>query len=460
MQDKVITRLKADEDAALARLVALLRIPSISTDPAFKDDCARCARHLADDLAAIGFRTELVATTGHEIVLASHHGAGIDKPTVLFYGHYDVQPVDPLDLWHSPPFEPVVRPRADGTREIVARGASDDKGQLMTFVEACRAILAETGALPVNVTLLIEGEEEIGSANLPQFLESRKADLAADIVLVCDTGMWDRRTPAVASMLRGLLGEEVIVRTAGRDLHSGLYGGAVANPLQLLTAALAGLHDAAGRVAIAGFYDGVPEVPAETLDQWAGLGVGESAFLAKVGARVPGGEAGRGTLERIWARPTMEINGITGGYTGEGFKTVLPAEARAKISFRLVGTQDPAVIRAAFRRRMIELLPEGTEVSFLEHGASPGIALDLTGESLKVILGALGDEWQVAPAVIGMGGSIPVVGWFKRLLGLDSFLVGFALDDDNIHAPNEKYDLQSFTRGARSWARILLALGG
>ena len=330
----------------------------------------------------------------------------------------------------------------------------------MTFVEACRAWKGETGGLPVSVTIFFEGEEESGSPSLIPFLKENKELLKADIALVCDTGMWDRETPAVSTALRGLLGEEVIVNAASRDLHSGMYGSAAANPIRILTRILAGLHDDDGRITLPGFYDGVPETPEDIKTMWNGLGFEESEFLGDVGLSIPAGEKDRSVLEQIWARPTCEMNGIIGGYTGAGFKTVIPATASAKVSFRLVGTQDPFAIRKSFRDYVSAQLPADCSVEFLDHSASAAVHLGYEMPQMKKAATALSTEWDKETALIGMGGSIPVVGHFQDILEMESLLVGFAQDDDRIHSPNEKYELKSFHKGARSWARILEALAG
>lgn len=454
----VLSHLDADRDAALERLFALLRIKSISADPAFADDCTKAAEHLAADIATLGFDAQVRPTKGHPAIVANRKSNG-KRPHVLFYGHYDVQPVDPLDLWHRPPFEPVIADHADGRKIIIARGAQDDKGQLMTFVEACRAWIAVTGDLPLDVTFVIEGEEEVGSKNFVPFLEKHKAELAADYALVCDTGMWDRTTPAITTSLRGLVYEEVIVKAANRDLHSGIYGGAAQNPIRVLTRILGSLHDEGGRITIPDFYDGVKDLPPDILAQWKALNLTPESFLKPIGLSVPAGEDGRLMIEQAISRPTCDINGIVGGYTGEGSKTVIPAQASAKVSFRLVEGQEPAKIRAAFRAYVTSKLPADCTAAFLDHSSAPAIALDWTMKPLAAARRALADEWGRDAILIGSGASIPIVADFKRTLGLDSLLIGFGLEDDNIHSPNEKYDLASFQKGARSWARILAALG-
>jgi acetylornithine deacetylase/succinyl-diaminopimelate desuccinylase-like protein len=453
--DAVLARIDADFDNSLERLFALLRIKSISADPAFNDDCAKAARHLADDIATIGFSTEVRPTAGHPAIVGKANGS--DGPHVLFYGHYDVQPVDPLDLWKRPPFEPVVTDHADGRKIIVARGAEDDKGQLMTFVEACRAWKNVTGSLPLNVTILIEGEEEVGSKNFGPFLEQHKSDLVADFVLVCDTGMWDRDTPAITTSLRGLVYDEVRIKAANRDLHSGIFGGGAQNPIRVLTRILGGLHDDDGRVAIPGFYGGVKDLPPDILAQWKGLNLTAEAFLKPIGLSVPAGEKDRLLIEQVSSRPTCDINGIVGGYTGEGSKTVIPAQASAKVSFRLVEGQEPEKIRKAFRDFVTSRLPADCTAEFIDHAGAPAIALDWGMKPLAAAKRALTDEWGKDALLIGSGASIPIVADFKKTLGLDTVLIGFGLEDDNIHSPNEKYDLRSFHKGIRSWARILAA---
>jgi acetylornithine deacetylase/succinyl-diaminopimelate desuccinylase-like protein len=376
----------------------------------------------------------------------------------LFYGHYDVQPVEPLNLWHRPPFEPAVTDHADGRKIIVARGAEDDKGQLMTFVEACRAWKSVTGSLPVDVTIVIEGEEEIGSKNFVPFLEKNKEDLKADFALVCDTSMWDPNTPAITTSLRGLVYEEVKLTCADRDLHSGLFGGAAQNPLRVMAGILAALHDPQGRVTIEGFYDGVHELPPDVKADLMGLDLTAEEFLGGVGLKVPAGERDRMLIEQIATRPTAEINGIIGGYTGQGAKTVIPGQAMAKVSFRLVGAQDPQKVRDSFRAFVRARLPVDCKVEFASFGGAPAIELPFDNPALVKTRAALSAEWGKKAVMVGEGGSIPIVGDFKRVLGMDTIMVGFALDDDRVHSPNEKYDLTSFHKGTRSWARILAAL--
>jgi acetylornithine deacetylase/succinyl-diaminopimelate desuccinylase-like protein len=455
--EKVLSRVDADIDGSLDRLFELLRIKSISADPAYKADCREAAGWCARTLSEIGIEASVRDTIGHPMVVGHYDGAGPGAPHVLFYGHYDVQPVDPVSLWDRDPFDPAVID-VNGEKRIMARGAEDDKGQLMTFVEAARAWMKETGRLPVNLTVLFEGEEESSSPSLLPFLNANAEELKADIALVCDTSMWDRQTPAITTMLRGLLYEEVFIEAASHDLHSGAFGSAARNPIHVLTRILAGLHDDQGRVTIPSFYDGVAEVSPEQKAQWQSLGFDEKEFLGSIGLSIPAGEAGYSVLEKIWARPTAEVNGIVGGYIGEGAKTVIPAKASAKVSFRLVGDQDPEKIRDNFRAFVRERVPTDCKVTFGSHGGDRAVSQPSDSPWVQKTRRALTEEWGRDAALIAMGGSIPIVTQFKRHLGMDSVLVGFGLDDDRIHSPNEKYNLQSFHGGIRSWARILEAI--
>ncbi|MEF3367125.1 M20/M25/M40 family metallo-hydrolase [Methylocystis sp. 9N] len=455
--DAVLSTIDANLDASTERLFDLLSIPSVSTDPAYAQHCLRAANWLKNQLNGLGYEAEVRATPGHPIVVGHAKAKRKDAPHVLFYGHYDVQPPDPLDLWESEPFAPRLAERKEG-QDIVARGASDDKGQLMTFLEACRAYEAN-GGLPCNVTFLFEGEEETGSPSLPAFLAAHKDELsAADLALVCDTGMWNSATPAITVMLRGLAQEEVIVRGPSHDLHSGMFGGPVLNPIHVLAKIIADLHDEEGKVTLPGFYAGVPELPEDIAEQWRNLDFDEKAFLSGIGLTRVGGEPGRGVIEQIWARPTCDVNGIIGGYTGAGAKTVLPAQASAKFSFRLVGKQDPKAVMESFRAFVRERLPTDAKAEFISHGASGALQLPFGSEALNRARRALEQEWGKEAALVGCGGSIPIVGAFKRDLNMDALMIGFALDDDRIHSPNEKYSYTSFHKGTRSWARVLDAL--
>ena len=455
--DPVLNDIDKDLDNALERLFAFLRIPSISTDPTYAGPCRAAAEWLAGDLAAIGFETSVNETALHPVVLAHRPKPG--TPHVLFYGHYDVQPVDPLELWEDPPFEPRLATDAAGNKVIVGRGASDDKGQVMTFVEACRAHIAMNGELPCAVTMLIEGAEENGSQGVPEWVAQNRERLGADIVLVCDTGMWDRKTPQITTSLRGLAYFEVKVTCADRDLHSGFFGGAARNPIHVLSRIIADLHDAEGRVSLPGFYDGVHERPAAVIEQWRGLGLTAEKFLGPIGLSEPAGERNRLPIELVQSRPACDVNGIIGGYTGEGTKTVIAGTASAKISFRLVDDQDPKRIAQAFEAFVRARVPADCKVEVITYKGSRAVSLPFDMPELAVAKAALAEEWGVEAVTLGAGGSIPIVGDFKRILGLNALLIGFGLDDDRIHSPNEKYDLASFHRGTRSWARILAAFG-
>jgi len=454
--EAVLSRIDQDLDHSIERLFALLRIASVSTDAAYKDHCRAAAEHVAKDLRSIGFEATLRPTEGHPVVVGKSNGAS--GPRVLFYGHYDVQPVDPLSLWKTPPFEPRIETLAGGRKIIVARGACDDKGQAMTFIEACRAYKAVTGKLPLPITTMIEGEEECGSQHLFKFVRDNAEEFKLDLALVCDTAMWNAETPAVTTSLRGLVYEEVKVTCADRDLHSGLFGGAAQNPLRLLAKILGAMWDDNGRVVIPGFYDGVNDLPADIKAELAALNLTPEEFLGQVGLKQPAGEKGRLLLEQITTRPTAEINGVVGGYTGEGAKTVIPGEATAKVSFRLVGEQDPQKICDAFRAFVRARMPADCKVEFANFGLAPPLQLSFDNPALGKARRVLAQEWGRKAVAIGAGGSIPIVADFKSVLGMDSLLVGFALDDDRVHSPNEKFDLKCFHKGIRSWARILDAL--
>ncbi|MEC8196248.1 MAG: M20/M25/M40 family metallo-hydrolase [Pseudomonadota bacterium] len=452
--DPVLARIDQNMPEAMNRLFDLLRIKSISTDPAFDADVDAAADWLVKDLQSLGVDAQKRPTTGHPMVVGHIDGPG---PHVLFYGHYDVQPVDPLELWNRDPFDPALED-TDAGQVIRARGASDDKGQLMTFVEACRAWKAEHGSLPCKITFLFEGEEESGSPSLVPFLKENAEELSCDIALICDTGLFESAVPAITTMLRGLLAEDFTITGPSRDLHSGMYGGIAMNPIRVLSGILADLHDDTGAVTLDGFYDDVPELPDDIRAQWQGLNFDHSTYLGDVGLKSPAGEQDRTPLEQIWARPTCDVNGIWGGYTGDGFKTVLPSQASAKLSFRLVGQQDPDKIRASFRAHLESRLPEGFTVEYRSEKGSSASQMSIEDPAFEKARLALSDEWPRPAAYVGCGGSIPIAGFFKEMLNMDSMLIGFGRDDDQIHSPNEKYNVESFHKGTRSWARILAAL--
>ena len=453
--DDVLSHVDRDLDASVERLKSFLRIPSISTDPSFNASCREAADWLVADLCKIGFEAERHDTTGHAMVVAPAMGS--EGPHVKFYGHYDVQPVDPLNLWTNDPFDPQIEETSNGP-VIRGRGTADDKGQLMTFVEACRAWKAVTGTLPVRVSLFFEGEEESGSPSLIPYMNEHSTELQSDLILICDTGMVTRETPSIVTMLRGMVSIQVTIQGPSVDLHSGFYGGTAMNPIRVLSKALGALHDEDGSLTLEDFYEGVPELPSAVKEQWAELPFDGDAFLSSVGLSQSSGERGRNIFEQMWSRPTAEVNGIWGGYTGEGFKTVIPAEASAKVSFRLVGQQDPAKVEQAFRAHIDKFLPPDCTASFKTFGSSPASSFDISNLAFEASRKALTEEWGAPAAYVGCGGSIPIAGHFKEIIGTESLLIGFGQDDDALHSPNEKYDLRSFHKGIRSWVRILAAL--
>ncbi len=456
--EAVLRQADATLEQSRENLFALLRIPSISAQPAHKEDCLRAAEWVQGELEELGFAASIRPTSGHPVVLAQHPGPdGYRGPHILFYGHYDVQPVDPVELWSSPPFEPQLVDGPHGKR-FVARGAVDNKGQMTMFIEALRAWNAVGGGIPARITVLIEGEEEVGSINLDPFLTANRDQLGADLALISDTGMWDIDTPAITTRLRGMAYIELIVRAASRDLHSGLYGGSAINPINALARALGDLTDPNGRIQIPGFYDDVNEVGNAQAMDWAALGFDEPAFLDAVGLERPGGERGRPALERLWARPTADINGIWGGYSGAGAKTVIAAEAGAKISFRLVPHQDPASVVEGFKRFVTERAPTDAKLAFRTFAATPGIEVPTELPFVRAARAVLAEEYGRPAVLIGSGGSIPVVSSFKQTLGIDSLLMGFGLHDDQVHSPNEKFEQRCFHHGIRSHVRLLAKL--
>ena len=452
MLDATLSRIDNEIDQSLNRLFDFLKIKSISTDSKFKQDCDKAADWLVEDLKSFGANAEKHNTDGHPIVTGN---LGPDtSPHVLFYGHYDVQPVDPLELWDTDPFEPTLEKTPSGP-VIRGRGSSDDKGQLMTFVEACRAWVSENGSLPFKVSFFFEGEEESGSPSLIPFMEKHKKEISSDIVLICDTGLFDNKVPAIVTRLRGILKEEIEITGPDKDLHSGLYGGAAANPAKALVNVLSALHDKNGAITIPNFYDGVEELPQNIKNQWRSLKFNHNYFLSEVGLSTLAGESDRSALEMLWSRPTCEINGMKSGYIDEGFKTVLPSQASAKISFRLVSNQDPFKISNSFREMVKSLIPPDCKVSFGNRDASKASQMNTSSPEFEKARQAISQEWDIEAAFIGSGGSIPIAGYFQEITGVDPMLIGFSKDDDQIHSPNEKYDLESFRKGIRSWARVI-----
>ncbi|MFN7021619.1 MAG: M20/M25/M40 family metallo-hydrolase [Phycisphaerales bacterium] len=465
--------LSTNQKQGIQRLVDWLRIPSISTDPAHRADVRRAAEWAADHLRESGLRVEVCETgdlgadgqgSGHPIVMA-YANEQSPGPHVLFYGHYDVQPVDPLELWESNPFEPRIVGSGDGTDDepgerIVARGACDDKGQVAMFLEALRAWKSASGAVAggVRFTVMLEGEEESGSVNLERFLRARAEQLnKCDVCLISDTGMLGRKVPAITYGVRGLVYTEVRLHGANQDLHSGLWGGRAPNPNNDLCRVLAQLWDKDGRVTIPGFYDAVrPISPAERAE-WAGLPFSAADALRRIGLgpEADRGEAGYTALEREWARPTAEINGLCGGYTGPGAKTVIPAFATAKVSFRLVADQDPAKVRDAFFAWCAAKTPPGCRWEFIDHSGGNPATVSTDSKFLEAAIAAVEGATGRRPVLIKSGGSIPVAGMLKAIAGLDTIFMGFGLDDDRVHSPNEKFELACFRMGARSHVRFI-----
>lgn len=459
MSDTSTTTTVADSlsrvrDRHLDQLKQWLRIPSVSTDPERAGEVRRAAEWLRSRLAEAGCGVaEIHDTAGHPIVYGEWMGAP-GKPTILVYGHYDVQPEDPIEQWDSPPFEPTVR---DG--RVYARGASDDKGQVIAHVNALEAHLDAAGTCPVNVKFLIEGEEEIGSPNLEPFLAAERDKLACDAVVISDTAMFSPKIPSVCCGLRGLAYLEVEVRGSGRDLHSGSFGGAVINPANALTQMLAALKDKKGRVTIPGFYDDVRRPAKAERETYRKLPHKDSTFRKAIGAPELSGEKGYSTLERIWTRPSLDINGVWGGFTGEGAKTVIPAVAKAKVSMRLVPGQRPADIERKFKRYMKKLAPDAVKVTVKDlHGGEPWVA-DPSHPALRAAGRALERAFGSEAVFVREGGSIPIVASFARVLKVPCVLMGFGLNDDNLHAPNEKLELLNFHRGNDAAAYLLDELG-
>lgn len=457
----VLSRIDDQLPIATERLMGLLRIPSISTDPAYRDACQDAADWLVADLKSLGVKAQKRITPGHPMVVGHIDGpTGGTGPHLLFYGHYDVQPVDPLALWNSDPFDPQLQD-SDHGKVIRGRGASDDKGQLMTFVEACRAYKDVTGTLPCKITFFFEGEEESGSPSLIPFMHEHADELSADIALICDTSMVAPGVPSIASQLRGMLKDEFTITGPRIDLHSGHYGGPGLNPLREISRLITSFHDTTGRVAVEGFYEGVHEVPDDLLRQWESCGFDEHDYLTSVGYTQPHGEQGYSTLVQQWARPTLEINGLWGGYQGAGSKTVIPSQASCKLTCRLVGDMDPDALRRKIRKHVEEHLSPDAKITWDQDlEGSPAAVMNITRPEFEKARAALSDEWAREAVFTGMGGSIPIAGYFKEILGLDAMLIGFAQEDDAIHSPNEKYNLSSFHKGIRSWARVLDALAG
>ena len=438
-------------DQHLSELMDYLRIPSISTDPAYAGDVARCADWLVEKMSAAGLVAEKVETAGHPIVLGEWLGAP-GKPTILFYGHYDVQPVDPVDLWRYPPFEPTLE-----GENLVARGATDDKGQSFAHLKAVETLMAHRGELPVNVKFIVEGEEESGGEAIETFVtEDAGRRLAADAVVISDSSMLGPGRPSMLAGLRGMCYMEIKVTGPNRDLHSGTFGGAVENPLNALATILGKLKDPdTGRIQVPGFYDDVRELSAEERAEIASLPFDEEDYARELGISEPRGEEGFSTLERTGVRPTCDVNGIWGGYQGAGAKTVLPSFGAAKVSMRLVPDQDPDVIEERFRQFVQEHVPAGVEVEIESHHGAYPVLIEAEGPLADAALRAMEEIWGAPPVRTREGGSIPIVSTFSRVLGCPVLLLGFGLDDDNLHAPNEKFNVGHYYNGIRSTIRLL-----
>jgi acetylornithine deacetylase/succinyl-diaminopimelate desuccinylase-like protein len=453
MIDRVLKTIDSRRSESLEGLMELLRIPSVSTKPEHAPDLARCARSLADTLTKAGLKASVEPTgggKGHPVVLArNEHKPG--RPTVLFYGHYDVQPPEPLDLWTTPAFEPTVRDDGTGHRAVYARGAADDKGQVWCHLEAVRA-WQEAGGLPVNLVMLIEGEEEIGSDHLDAFVRANKDALKADVALISDTNQFARGVPAITYGLRGLVYCEMFITAVSHDLHSGMFGGSVPNPANVLCDLIATLHAPDGRVNLPGFYDDVRPLEEAERSAWAKLPFDDEKAKQELKLKETVGETGYTTLERRWARPTCDVNGLTSGYQGHGAKTIIPAKASAKVSMRLVPDQDPVKVVEAFERTMRERCPKSVAIEFARHGLAGAVRVPPDSPAMRLAAEAVEAGFGRKPTLVREGGSIPVVALFRQVLGVDTLLVGFGLPDDRVHSPNEKFDLDALHSGTRTAA--------
>lgn len=456
----VASFLDSEQGRFVDELKDLLRIPSVSGKSEHAGDCRAAAEWVASSLKDAGADAEIVPTAGHPIVLGELRAAGPDRPTVLVYGHYDVQPADPIELWTSPPFEPTERSvdYADGPH-LFARGATDDKGQMFTHIKAVESWTKANGSLPVNVIFVIEGEEEVGSNNLEPFLEANADRLACDVAVISDTSQYDHGVPAITYGLRGITACEIRLRGPNRDLHSGVFGGAVANPATILCQLIGSLHRSDGRVMIPGFYDDVEQLTSDERTQFADLPFDETKWLAALGINGGYGEMGWTSTERRWARPTCDVNGLLSGYTGEGPKTIVPGEAMAKITCRLVPNQDWAKITASLETFLRRQLPPGIEMEFIsEHGA-PGVVMDTSSPYMAAAKSAITDAFGREPVFIREGGSIPVVSSLKQILDVDTLLLGWGQNTDRLHAPDERFSLNDYQRGIAASAALFGYLG-
>ena len=455
MIDDLFAHIEANRDDRIARLADFLRVPSVSTDPAYKGHIDDAARFTADWLERLGMNAQVLPTEGHPCVVGDDDDAPDGAPHVLFYGHYDVQPPDPLELWTTPPFEPTIR---DGA--IYARGASDDKGQVACFLEALAAWREARGKLPIKLTVMIEGEEECGSVGLEPFIERHRDRFAADVAVVSDTSFWEGGVPAITYGLRGLLYFDVKLHGPSRDLHSGVYGGTVANPLNEMAKVLGRLFDDDHRVTIPGFYDKVTGPTDAERAAWDALGFDETRWAASVGLDRPFGQAGISTLERRWSQPSCDINGLYGGYMAEGAKTVIPSFAGAKVSFRLAPDQEPEAVAEAFETWLENRTPPGCRWAVRRFGSALPVVIDTDSPHLAAARRAMAAGCGRDPVLVREGATIPVVASFKNQLGVDTLLMGFGRHDDAIHSPNEKFELTHFDMGCRSHAALIAELAG
>ena len=444
----------ANQQRFIEELFQFLRIPSISTDDENKDDVHKAAEFIVGKLNELGFaKVQIHPTKGHPIVYGEYLQAGDDKPTVLIYGHYDVQPPDPIDLWDNPPFEPTIK-----DNKVYARGSADDKGQLYIHIKSIESILKTNGKLPVNVKFILEGEEEIGSTHLVPFIEEHKNLLSCDMVLISDTAMFAKDTPSITYGLRGLAYMEILLTGPNRDLHSGVYGGAVDNPANVLCEMIAKLRGEDGRILIPGFYDKVKPLTDEEKEEYSRLPFDESEYKKDLGISEVKGEKGYTTLERASARPTLDVNGLWSGYQGQGAKTVLPAKAGAKVSMRLVPDQDPKEIAQLFRDYVNKLAPKTVNVEIIEHHGGHPSVVDINFYGIQAAAEAFEHVYGKKPLFSREGGSIPIVADFQKILGVDSILMGFSLDSDAIHSPNEHFSLTDFVRGIKTSAHFMQVL--
>lgn len=443
MSEKFSEYFNQNKDRFLDELIEVLSIPSVSNGEANKSDVVRCAEWLKAHMEKIGLQnTEIYKTKGHPIVYGDYMNAGKDKPVILIYGHYDVQPPEPLDRWVNPPFSPIVK---DG--KIYGRGTADDKGQIFIHLKAIESFLKTDGTLPINVKIIFEGEEEIGSENLGEFISSHKELLKAEYVVISDTEMYEKGKPAICYGLRGLCYMQIDVTGPNRDLHSGTYGGAVENPINALAKIISQLKSDEGKILIDGFYDDVTDLTEEERKELNKLATDENQFKKDLDVKSLTGEKGYTLVERLTARPTLDCNGIWGGFQGKGTKTVIPSEAGVKISMRLVPQQNPEKIAELFKKYIEKISPDTikVKVSYL-HGGKPSVT-SINSPAIKAAMSALKKGFETEPVFIKDGGSIPIVSTFKDELGADAILMGFGLPDDNIHSPNEKFELENFYKG-------------